>query len=61
MRADILDELRKHAEESGRTVASILDDAVEEYLIRQRVRPAFQASAERIMDRHAELLARLAR
>jgi hypothetical protein len=61
MRADILEELRKHASESGRTLASILEDAVQEYLMRQRVRPAFQAAAERVMDKHAELLARLAR
>lgn len=61
MRPEVLDELRKHATESGRTLASVLDEAAEQYLARERVRPAFREAAEQVMDEHAELLERLAR
>ena len=61
MDAKILDKLRAHAESSGRTFASVLDDAAAEYLERVLVRPAFRKATERVLDRNAELLARLAK
>ena len=61
MRAEVLAAAREHAAESGRTLASVLDEAVAEYLERARIRPAFRDAAERVIDQHAELLERLAR
>lgn len=61
MRPDLLDELRRVATESGRTLASVLNEATELYLQQARVRPAFRDAAEAVMDEHAELLERLAR
>ncbi|MFW5877031.1 MAG: CopG family transcriptional regulator [Myxococcota bacterium] len=61
MRPEVLEALRKHAAESDRTLASVLNDAAEQYLARARVRPAFRQAAEQVMDEHAELLERLAR
>jgi hypothetical protein len=61
IRPDVLDELRRHATRSGRTLASLVDEAVEQYLARELVRPAFRDAAERVLDEHADLLHRLAR
>jgi predicted DNA-binding protein len=61
MRPEMLEAMRAHAAEAGRTVASVLDEAVEQYLARERVRPAFRDAAEQVMSEHAELLERLAR
>lgn len=61
MRPEVLEDLRRHASEAGRTLASVLNEAAEQYLARERVRPAVRDAAEAVMDEHAELLERLAR
>lgn len=54
-------ELKSYAEISGRTVASIVSDAVGEYVARQRVRPKIMRSFESVLARHDDLLRRLAK
>ena len=61
MDEDALEALREHAREQDRTLSSLLTEAVEEYLAKSRVRPAFRQAAEAVMDEHDELLARLAK
>lgn len=61
MQPEVLEALRKHAAQADRTLASVLNEAAEQYLARVRVRPAFQRAAEQVMDEHAALLERLAR
>jgi hypothetical protein len=61
MSPETLKELRRYADESGRTLASVIGEAAEEYLRRAHVRPAFRAAAEQVMKEHADLLERLAR
>jgi hypothetical protein len=61
MDAKKLRELRAVAKESGRTLSSVLEEAAAQYLEHARVRPAFRKAAMRVLDRNAELLARLAR
>jgi hypothetical protein len=61
MRPEVLEALRRHAADSGRSMASVLSDAAEEYVARVSLRPVFRDAAERVMDEHAELLERLAR
>ena len=56
-----LEALRAYARDEGRTVAGILSEAVQEYLDRSRVRPAFREAAEAVLAEHYELLARLAK
>ena len=56
-----LEALRAYARDEGRTVAGILSEAVQEYLDRSRVRPAFREAAEAVLAEHDELLARLAK
>jgi len=57
----VLEELRAYAKSSGRSMASLLTEAVEEYLGRVRIRPAFRAATDEVLDEHEELLKRLAR
>jgi vacuolar-type H+-ATPase subunit H len=61
MDAELLQSLRAHADASGRSISSLLDDAVREYLERVRVRPAFRAAMDEVLEDHDELLERLAR
>ncbi len=61
MDAAVLARLRKHAVQSGRTIGSVLTEAVREYLEREQVRPAFVSAAQRVLDEHTELLERLAK
>jgi hypothetical protein len=53
--------LRSYAKESDRTLAGVLGEAVEQYLERVRVRPAFRKATEEVLVEHAELLKRLAK
>ena len=57
----VLRALRAQAESSGRTLAAVLEEAAAQYLERVQVRPAFRKASERVLDRNATLLARLAR
>jgi hypothetical protein len=61
MQSDVLESLRAHATEEGRTLAGVLTEAVQEYLAKKRVRPAFREAAEAVLTEHDELLARLAK
>jgi len=56
----VLQELRQHAKQTGRSISSLLTEAVEAYLARARVRPVFLEAAEQVMDENADLLERLA-
>jgi hypothetical protein len=59
--ARVLDELRKFAKENDRTLSGVLTRAVDEFLQRARVRPAFRKAADAVLDEHDELLRRLAK
>lgn len=53
-------EVRKHSEESGRTISGILTEALRDYLKRGRVRPQVLRHLEDSMAEHDELGRRLA-
>ncbi len=59
--ARLLKELRRYARETDRTLSSVLGEAVEQYLARAQVRPAFREATDEILIEHAELLERLAK
>jgi predicted transcriptional regulator len=61
MDPELLQSLRQHAEASGRSISTLLDEAVREYLERVHVRPAFRSAMDEVLDEHDELLQRLAR
>ncbi len=61
MDASLLEQLRALAKESGRSLSSVLGEAVGAYLERERVRPAFVDASRRVLETHQELLKRLAK
>ena len=56
-----LEDLRAYAKNTGRSISSVVNEAVEEYLKRASVRPAFRNAMDEVLDDHAELLNRLAK
>jgi vacuolar-type H+-ATPase subunit H len=61
MDRELLQSLRQHAEASGRSISTLLDESVREYLERVHVRPAFRSAMDEVLEKHDELLERLAR
>ena len=56
-----LEDLRAYARRTGRSISGVVTEAVEEYLKRASVRPAFRSAMTEVLEDHAELLKRLAR
>jgi len=56
-----LKELKSFVKETDRSISSVLTDAVQEYLTRVRLRPAFRKATQEVLSEHAELLRRLAK
>ena len=56
-----LEELRSYAKSTGRSISGVVSEAVEEYLNRAKVRPAFRDAMSEVLDDNAELLERLAK
>ncbi len=59
--AVVLKELRHFSKESGRPMADIVNEAITTHLENMRIRPAFRSAAARVLEKHAELLTRLAK
>lgn len=57
----VLAELKQYSQESGKSISWLVNEAVAEYLERSRVRPAFLESMNRVLDKHADLMRRLAK
>ena len=56
-----LEELRSYAKITGRSISSVVSEAVEEYLKRASVRPAFRDAMSEVLEDHTELLKKLAK
>lgn len=56
-----LKDLRAYAKNTGRSISGVVSEAVEEYLKRASVRPAFRNAMDEVLEDHAELLKRLAK
>lgn len=57
----VLKDLKKFASQEDRSISHVVSQAVEEYLVRAKVRPAFKNAMKEILDEHSELLSRLAK
>jgi predicted transcriptional regulator len=57
----ILNDLKKYAKDSDRSISGVVTEAVKTYLDRQRVRPAFTKAMDEVLKDHEELLRRLAK
>ena len=58
--AEILDELRRYAAATGRSISSVLTEAVAAHLARARSRLTFLEAADEVLEDHRDLLDRLA-
>lgn len=53
--------LKQYSQDSGKSISWLVNEAVAEYLERSRVRPAFVNSMNRVLEKHADLMRRLAK
>ena len=58
---DVLKELREYADQSKKSISSIVTEAVEEHLKRVRVRPVFRSAMDEVLAENSDLLKRLAK
>ncbi len=56
-----LEDLRAYAKTTGRSISSVVTEAVEEYLKKASVRPAFRDAMSEVLEDHANLLNKLAK
>lgn len=56
-----LEDLRAYAKSTGRSISSVVSEAVGEYLNKAKVRPAFRSAMHEVLEDNAELLKRLAK
>lgn len=57
----VLKDLKSYVSETDRSISSVVNEAVAEYLQRSKLRPAFRSAMDEILDEHEELLTRLAK
>ncbi len=60
MDEEVLSSLKGYASEKKLTISSIVTQAIDEYLKKYKVRPAFRESMENVIDRNKDLLKKLA-
>ncbi len=58
---EVLRDLKSHASESGKSLSHIVSEALAEYLVRTRIRPAFTSAMNEVLTQHDDLLRRLAK
>jgi predicted transcriptional regulator len=59
--ANVARDLRRFAEHTDRSISRIVSEAVAEYIARYQVRPVVRQAMDNVLERHADLLARLAK
>lgn len=59
--AQVLEDLKEYASQSKLKISDIVDAALKSHLKLDRVGPAFRSAANRVIQRHAETLSRLAK
>ncbi len=57
----VLRELRAVAEETDKSISTLVTEALAAHLQRVRVRPAFRSAMDEVLNEHAEVLRRLAK
>ncbi|MCB0365922.1 MAG: hypothetical protein H6624_09410 [Bdellovibrionaceae bacterium] len=58
---ETLEDLKSYAAETGRSISSVVNEAVVEYLAKSRVRPVFLSAMDEVLKDNEELLKRLAK
>ncbi len=57
----VLKELKSFVKASDRSISSVVNEAVAEFLERSKLRPAFRNAMDEVLNEHEELLRRLAK
>ena len=57
----VLKDLKSYVAKADRSISSVVNEAVAEYLQRSKVRPAFRNAMDEVISDHSELLKRLAK
>lgn len=57
----VLKDLKSYVSEADRSISSVVNEAVAEYLQRSKLRPAFRSAMDEVINEHEELLKRLAK
>jgi hypothetical protein len=57
----VLKDLKSYVHQADRSISSVVNEAVAEYLQRSKLRPAFRNAMDEILNDHQELLKRLAK
>ena len=57
----VLKDLRAYVDQSERSISSVVTKALEEYLKRAKLRPAFRKAMDEVLTENTELLKRLAK
>ncbi len=58
---DVLQDLKQFAKQTDRNISSVVTEAVADYLQKVKLRPAFTAAMDEVLNDHEELLSRLAK
>ena len=54
-------DLKAYVKSEGRSISSVVTEALAEYLHRSKLRPAFRSAMDEVLNEHQELLKRLAK
>lgn len=57
----VFENLQEYVAESKRKISDVVNEALESHLRTVRVRPAFRKALDKVIDKHAEALKRLAK
>ena len=57
----VLKDLKTYVNQTDRSISSVVSEAIAEYLMRSKLRPAFRSAMDEVLDEHQELLKRLAK
>jgi len=55
----VLKDLKSYIKQSNRSISSVVNEAIAEYLRRAKLRPAFRSAMDEVLAEHAQLLQRL--
>lgn len=57
----VLKDLKSYANQTQKSISSVVTEAVADYLQKTQLRPAFRKAMDEVLDEHEELLRRLAK
>lgn len=56
---NILNEIKRYAEDSDQSISKVVNDALIEYLSKDKARTTFKSTMEEVLNEHDELLKKI--